>query len=179
MVRSVWRACLVCGLALALAGCESGAAGRTRRVREPVFTSDVLGVHAYFHPYNPWIWDEARTRPRGIVIQALYLEGPGDPVQGVFGDGVIRPKMFTKVVDANGREQWPLVKEWAFDVDAAMPFRSKKPTAQGYGYALYLPWGDEVDVAGREIRMVVTFERADGQTITSAKKDFRVPGFVK
>jgi len=71
-----------------------------------------------------------------------------------------------------------LIKEWEFDVEAAKPFRSKKPSIQGYGYRLPLDWG-ELDLAGREIRVIVSFERPDGRVIESSKKDLIVPDPTK
>jgi hypothetical protein len=64
--------------------------------------------------------------------------------------------------------------EWMFDVDEALPFRCKRRMVAGWGYAIFLPWGD-MNLAGREIRLTVSFERKDGVVISGSKKDFRVP----
>jgi hypothetical protein len=177
----------VCGVGLAaiglmLSGCE-GVVGRDEQSRdrgepptveevERMLEPNVLGVSCIYEPFNPWIRNEDRSEVRGIVIGGLYLEGP--KVKGVFGDGIIRPKLFVAYRDENGKKQWKLAKKWSFDVEEAMPFRAKKEKLYGWGYSLFLNWGD-LNLAGREIRMTVDFERRDGRIVRSGKKDFRVP----
>jgi len=134
--------------------------------------ANVVGVIAYYSAHNPFIWTEDKTAPRGVIIEALYLEGRDG--KGVFGDGVIRPKMYVSEMKPDGTRDWVLTKEWKYEVEEAIPFRSKRPTVGGWGYRLHLVWGD-MDIKGREIRIIVSFERRDGIVITSRKKDFRVP----
>ena len=161
--------------ALGLVGCaapgpDSPWGGATRA--EPL-EQNIVRIAAYYPSHNPWIWDDARTRVRGIVISALYLEGPD--VLGVFGDGVIRPRLYLYDPAGAANTQTHLVKEWSFDVEEARPFRSTKRTLLGNGYRFHLIWGDELDLSGQSIRMVVVFDRRDGTLIYSGKKDFRVP----
>lgn len=172
---------LACALITGAAGCQApsggGAQGPVTATPQQVaemLDPNVVGVVAYYDPYNPWLWNENRTRPRGIVIQALYLEG-NRPGKGVFGDGVISPRMYVRTVDDQGEPDWKLAKEWNFTAAESIPYRSKKQTTQGWGYRFHLPWGD-LDIAGREIRMIVQYRRSDGRTMLSGKKDFRVPG---
>ncbi len=138
-------------------------------MREP----NVLGVAAFYDPFDPWLWTESHEKPRGIIIKALYLQGPN--AKGVFGDGVIRPRLYVRELNDRGEVNWILVKEWTFTVEDAVPFRSKKQSEMGWGYRLHLPWEDLARLAGREVRMVVEFDRIDGRRVTSGKKDFRVP----
>jgi hypothetical protein len=133
---------------------------------------NVLGVSCFYDPINPWLWNTEHTVVRGIKINALYLRGPN--YTGVFGNGVIRPKLLVSSRDEQGKIQYKLVKEWSFDVNQAMPFRAKKRMKAGWGYALFLNWGD-MDLTGRSLRLIVNFERADGIIISGSKKDFRVP----
>ena len=58
----------------------------------------------------------------------------------------------------------------------SLPFRSKRQTIVGYGYRFHLFWDDELDLAGKDIRVTVVFERLDGRLIHSGQKEFRVPG---
>jgi hypothetical protein len=44
----------------------------------------------------------------------------------------------------------------------------------GHGYALPLFWGD-VPLEGKEVRVVVGFQRPDGNIISSSKMDAMVP----
>jgi hypothetical protein len=138
------------------------------RMLEP----NVLGVSCFYDPFNPWIWNSEHTRVRGLKINALYLRGPN--VTGVFGDGTIQPKMYVGYRDEQGIPQFKLIKEWSFDVQQAMPFRSRRRTRAGWGYSLYLNWGD-LNLAGRDIRLTVEFVRNDGIKVPGSRKDFRVP----
>jgi len=142
-------------------------------IRRMPLEPNIVRVAAYYPPYDPWIWNETRTHVRGIVISALYLEGPD--VLGVFGDGIIRPRLY--VLSGSGKEagEPQLVREWSFDPEQAMPYRSRKRTLLGFGYRFHLLWGDELDLSGKDIRVVIVFERRDGMLIYSGKKDFRVP----
>lgn len=134
--------------------------------------SNVLGVSCFYDPFNPFIWNSEHTRVQGIKINALYLRGPH--YTGVFGDGVIHPKLYVATRDEEGKLTYKLIKEWSLDVNQAMPFRAKKRMKAGWGYALFLNWGD-MDLTGQSLRLTVNFERTDGIVISGSKKDFRVP----
>lgn len=176
----------LCGLLmlalLALSGCQGGmglagaapdqAASRPARVVDPNLEETIVGVIAYYNSFNPWLWNDSKTKPIGIDVQALYLAGPKS--KGVFGNGVIRPRLYVHET-ANGQDDYRLAKEWSFDVQQAVPWRSNKTTVQGMGYRIPLVWED-LDLIGREIRMIIAFERSDGKLVLSSKKDFRVPG---
>lgn len=190
-VRVRWTG-LVCGLVAALlaawvAGCTENSASQGRsdggytpppgheptpdevaRMLEP----NVLGVSCLYDPLSPWLWNSEHTRVCGVKINALYLQGA--KYTGVFGDGVIRPRLLVAGRDEQGKVEYRLIKEWTFDVQQAMPFRAKKQTRAGWGYALFLNWG-ELDLGGRSVRLIVDFQRSDGIVISGSKKDFRVP----
>ncbi len=138
------------------------------RMLEP----NVLGVSCFYSGLSPWMWNQDRTMVRGIKVGAVFLLGPNST--GVFGDGVIHPRLFAAYRDDQGQQHFQLVKEWTFSVDQAMPFRIKRRTRGGWGYTFFLPWGD-LDLSGRDIRLTVSFERSDGMVISGSKKDFRVP----
>jgi hypothetical protein len=133
---------------------------------------NVLGISCFYDPFNPWMWNNEHTEVHGIKIGSLFLLGANST--GVFGDGVIHPRLYVGYRDENARQQYKLVKEWTFNVDQARPFRAKRRTRWGWGYALFLPWGD-LKLTGRDIRITVTFERTDGIVISGNKKDFKVP----
>jgi len=167
---------IIMAAACALWGCEG--AFRTDQKPTPQQVADMLepnvnGVIAFYNGINPFLWTEDVSAPLGIAINALYLVGPEGT--GVFGDGIIRPKMYAAERRPDGTREWKLIKEWAYDVEQAKGFRSTKKTTGGWGYRLHLAWGD-LDLCGREIRLVVSFERnIDGIVVPSRKKDFRVP----
>jgi len=135
---------------------------------------NVTGVAAFYAPYSPWIWNDDRSKVIGIVINPLYLVGPDS--LGVFGDGVIEPRIYVLEGPPGSDVKTPrLVKEWFFDPQQALQWRAKKRTVWGWGYVLWLIWGDELDLAGKEIRITVSFERSDGKVFHSGKKDYLVP----
>ena len=165
--------------ALLAAGCVQpgqGAAGPDGAVIHPVARMptepNVVSAVAFYKPMSPWLWNADRTRVSGIYVSALYLLGPKG--LGVFGDGTIRPRMLVVEMGKDGKTRPRQVKEWVFSVEEAIPFRAKEEKPLGWGYGLLLPFGD-VDVSGREIQMVICFERSDGRLVTSSKQTFLVP----
>lgn len=144
-----------------------------RRVMQMPTDPNIIQVGHYYTFHRHWIWTRDQSRVNGTWISALYLFGNKE--KGVFGDGIIRPRLYQHVKNERGGVEFQLIKEWAFDVDEARPFRCVKPSFQGYGYKLPLSWGD-LDLSGKEVRMIVTFERRDGRPVESSKKDLIVPG---
>lgn len=134
---------------------------------------NVVNVVAFYTPFQHWHWTQDRSRVRGIIVNAMYLMNPEG--RGVFGDGVIRPRLYLLERTERGGQRPVLLREWSFTVEEATPFRSKKPTVLGWGYMLPLNW-EELDLTGREIRLIIAFERADGVIVESSKLDTRVPG---
>ncbi|MGQ9652250.1 MAG: hypothetical protein ACUVXJ_19320 [Phycisphaerae bacterium] len=178
-VRQVFRFVLAAAGALLAAGCvqpqeETIGPGGThvQEVARMPTEPSVVSVVAFYKSTAPWLWNVDRTRVSGIYVSALYLLGPKG--LGVFGDGIIRPRMFVVETGKDGKRQARLVKEWAFNVEEAVPFRAKEKKTLGWGYGLPLPFGD-LDVSGSEIQMVICFERSDGRLVTSSKQTFLVP----
>jgi len=165
---------------LVIAGCK-GRGRKNTLGRKPtsaqvaeMLEPNIISVHAYTDAMNCWIWNDDRSAPRGVIIKALYLTG-GPSGKGVFGDGIIRPKLYVMERDREGKRQWHLVKEWSYDVDQAMGYRTNREFLPGWGYRLHLKWGDEIDLCGREVRLIVEFERKDGIVVRSGKTDRKVP----
>jgi hypothetical protein len=134
---------------------------------------DVVAVAAVYDSFDPWMWDESHERPCGIVVPGLYLMGTKS--KSVFGDGTIRPRLYVQEINEKGESNWKLAKQWTLSVEEAMQFRSRRQTLIGWGYRLHLPWDELSQLSGKQIRMVVEFERKDGTRLASTKKDFRVP----
>lgn len=154
-----------------LAPVKATASETERMTADPTVTR----VVAYYDPFNPWMWDESRSQVKGIVVNRLYLAGGTDGL-GVFGDGTIRPRVFILDNDRTNPKPPRLLKEWSFNVEQALPFRRTTRSVQGQSYSLPLAFDPGTDLAGKEVRIIVTFERSDGMVVQSGKKDFRVPG---
>ncbi len=143
------------------------------KVRHMPTEPNVVNIAVFYNPYSPWIWNENKSKIRGIYVGGLYLLGPGG--KGVFGDGVICPKLYVLQKDPGGKKTPVLAKEWSFTVEKAIPWRAKQKRDLGWGYGLPLDWGD-LDLSGQEISMIITFERSDGLIVSSGKKHYNVPG---
>lgn len=133
---------------------------------------NIGAIYCAWNAYNPWIWNDERSKIRGLFVEAVYLIGPDS--LGAFGDGTIRARVY-ELVAAGGDTTPTLLKEWPFDVDQAMPWRARRRTVMGWGYKLPLLWNDELNLRGKQIRVTISFERVDGKVFHSGKKDFRVP----
>ena len=178
--RLPYKIGLLALLGLVVAGCNGPGGGwaASQPASRPAdlgpLEDNVIGLSCFYAPISPWIRSQDGSEVRGIVISGLYLQGPKG--MGVFGNGTIKPKMLVVSYDKTGKKTYNPVKEWSYSVDQAMPWRSKKPNAYGYGYRLHLIWDDTtLDLGGQEIRMIVNFERADGRVVGPSRKDFRVP----
>jgi len=164
-----------CGRPLAALGRPGGAAKLSvEQVERARLERDIVAIAPHYNPY-PWLlFDVTNPRPQGFKIDALYLIS-AKTGKGVFGDGIIRVKMYRVERDEAGAGKRTLVHVWEFDPQAALPYRCVRRTVLGYGYQLHLKWPDDCDVLGKEISVVVEFVRRDGKVIRSHPKSFIVP----
>lgn len=168
-------------LGLVVAGCTGpgGGWGASQPASRPAadlgpLENNIIGLSCFYPTVSPWIRTQDGSQIRGIVISGLYLQGPKG--MGVFGNGTIKPRLLVVNYEPSGKKVYTPVKEWSYNVEQALLWRSKKPNAYGYGYRLHLTWDDtKLDLGGREVRMIVTFERADGRVVGPSRKDFRIP----
>lgn len=175
------RVVLVAAGALLAAGCVQPGQGPAARPDDAMTHAaariptepNVVSAVAFYKSMSPWLWNADQTKVSGIYVSALYLLGPKS--LGVFGDGTIRPRMFVVEPGKDGRKHTRQIKEWSFNVEEAIPFRAKEKRTLGWGYGIPLGFGDDLDVSGREIQMVICFERNDGRLVTSSKQTFLVP----
>jgi hypothetical protein len=139
----------------------------------PVETN-IVRVNKFFSQ-TPWLSfkNDGSKKVDGVSF-SLYLEGPSAP-KGVFGTGTIAIAMYRLDTDPLGKEVATQVKEWVMTADEAYAWRSKKQTALGWGYGIRLNWGDEVDVAGKQIAIVAKYLREDGRVISSSRQVLKVP----
>lgn len=139
--------------------------------------SNIVKVHTHYSLF-PWLqFDMTDPRPQGFMISALFLIS-GKTGEGVFGDGLITVKMYRVDRNPPQRETRTLVQTWQFTPKQALPYRAVRKTVVGKGYQLHLRWADDLDLANREIMIVVEFTRRDGKVISSGAKFFKVPDKV-
>lgn len=141
-------------------------------------TPNITGIVPIYGMY-PWLWNRERTRVVGISVGGLFLKGPDG--KGVFGDGVIHPRLYEMRRNADtGRKEPRLIEEWTFDNEQALPWRSKEPKGPlGWGYGLRLVWNEGLDLGSREVRLVISFESSNGHVVTSSPKDMIIPAGVQ
>lgn len=180
---------LVCLLGGAVAGCNPAATDspvtrapdkkpgddQFERVRNLPPDPNVLEVKAFWDAYSPFVKSADSSKVQGLMIKVLYLLGPQQ--KGVFGDGIIRPRLYLMQRDAYGKAMEPrLIREWEFDVERATAHRVVKYAQLGWAYAFIpLEWGKEMDLTGREVRVIISFERSDGRVVSSRPKDIKIP----
>ena len=180
--RAVVAIAVVSAGGVMLVGCAAGDGKGMRGLRPPgppdvrfVPTSDNIVKIVKFFPKEPWLRFRHDIAPAvdGIKVGALFLID-GTTGRGMFGEGTIVVDLYRIDVDPQGYEIPTQVYQWTFDTEQAMPFRARKRTVQGWGYQLRLHWGD-LDLAGREIELRISFRRLDGQVVHSSGQRFRVP----
>ena len=136
--------------------------------------SNIVTVNKIFSVV-PWLmFDNPESGRIDGFKCTVYLED-AKTTKGVFGTGTIVVEMYTLDIDARGREVPFKVKEWVLPPDKAKPWRAKKVSMLGWGYGLRLKWGEDVDVVGKKIAIVIKYAREDGQMLSSSRQVLRVP----
>lgn len=142
--------------------------------RRAPLASDIIGVRRYF-ANNPFLSfdDESDPNPEGFKV--TYYAVSNATQKGVFGDGLIRFKMYVIEPGVEGEPATGrLIKTWEFNPQQAMGWRIRRVTTLGWPYLFHLNWGD-ADPYGKEVRIVPEFVRTDGRVIKGSPKDLKVP----
>lgn len=157
-------------------GCQDGQNGwgGSRRGQDPPAESNIIRVFKFVSS-NPWLIfkNDGSGRVDGVRI-TVYLEGPGK-AKGVFGTGTLLVAMYRLDRDALGQEITRPIHEWELPPEKAYPWRAKKETALGWAYSLRLQWPASLDLAGRDVAILVKYVRDDGRVIGSSRQTLRVP----
>lgn len=174
------RRITVLSMAFLTAGCASGTGWQTEqsdpamKMPGPEPVSNIVSVNKFFSAV-PWlIFDDPSSGRIDGFKCTVYLEGYDSP-KGVFGTGTIVVTMYRLENDPLGREFTTQVHEWELPLEKALPWRAKKPSMIGWGYGLRLHWGNDLDVMGKRIAILIKYIRDDGRVISSSRKVLRVP----
>ena len=136
--------------------------------------SGILRVNKFF-PVVPWlIFDNQGSGKIDGFKCAVYLEGP-QSAKGVFGTGTFVITLSHIGRDGSGNEIATPVHEWELPPEKAFYYQAREPTMLGWGYGFRLNWGDDVDVSGKKIAIVIKYIRDDGQVISASRQVLRVP----
>ncbi len=165
---------LLVGFVLLVAGCQ-GSAGPNAG---PVLRDDIVAIQQY-PPTDPWLRDE-EGRVVGLRTRVYFLPGAQEQEvpKGVFVAGTIRATLHAVVPLSDGGYSRQLVHEWSFDTREAEGFRIRRPSVMGESYGLILRWPTELDLAGREIQVMLSYQRKDGEIIARRGTRFRVPALL-
>ncbi len=159
-------------VALSLAGgCQApGPAATGHELRD-----DIVAIQQY-PPTNPWLRDE-EGRVVGLLTRVYFLPSAGqqETPKGVFVPGVIKAALYAMLPRDDGSFERVLVTEWSFDQNEAQGLRINRPSVMGESYGLVLRWPNSAGIAGREIQVVLSYQRLDGESIARRGTRFRVP----
>lgn len=164
------------GLALAAAWVFGGCATTPDATRPPGGLRDDIVAIRQFYAAEPWIRDDD-GRVTGLAARVYFIAPRtelGD-FKGVFVRGPIHAEMHALRLRPDGTYERERVCEWTFNTYEAASFRVTQPSIMGYSYGLYLRWPPEMDVMGREIQVLFSFTRPDGQVVARRGSRFRVP----
>ncbi len=164
-------------IAAVAAGCTEPAGGWGRASRSadasPI-ESNIVGVRKFISS-NPWLIfnSDGTGRVDGLKL-TVYLEGTKGP-KGVFGSGTIIVTMYRVDRDPAGGRVARQVFEWELPPHKAYPWRAKHVTGMGWGYGLRLSWGKDLDLAGKNVAVVVKYAQEDGRVVASTPQELLVP----
>jgi hypothetical protein len=114
---------------------------------------------------------EGDPNPEGFSF-TLYLESHKTG-KGVLADGTLRAKMYAIERDSQGESSRRPVQDWSVSLDKVP--RSKKPSVMGWAYVPQFVWGDNADILGKEVEVVVSYEAPDGRIVRGQTKRLLVP----
>ncbi len=92
--------------------------------------------------------------------------------KGIAANGLIRARMYRLDRTASGKAVRTLVREWPILTEGLHTFHSM---VFGEGYKLQFCWDKDDDVLGRDVQIVMTFERPDGCIVRGQTKGWKVP----
>ena len=143
---------------------------------EPVVRDDVVAIRQ-FYEMDPWVRDD-EGRIVGIRSRVYFVaatRSDEEVPKGVFVPGTIRAQLFAVVLRPDGRYERQAVHEWTLDQQQARGYRVTRRSAMGESYGLVYRWPPSVDVSGKEVQVVLSYQRQDGEIISHRGSRFPVP----
>jgi len=147
-------------------------APRERSSEREGFEDSICNVVSFF-PVNTWqsFDTEGDRNPEGFAF-VLYLISCKTG-KGAFSEGLVHVNLYRINRDPRGASQRELVQNWTMSHQELNP---RQPARLGYGYQPTLFWGDNVDLLGKEVEIVVRYESPDGSIIQGQTVHRKVPG---
>lgn len=132
---------------------------------------DIIAINVIWQQH-PWIGDQ-RGMINGFKAGPVYFQSGGTS-KGAFVSGKIRCDLF-RIDRKPGRIDRFALQSWEFDAAKARGFRLTRRLIGGYGYGFLLNWANDLNLAGREIEVEFSYERADGRVVSSPPERLKVP----
>lgn len=147
-------------------------APQERRGEREGFVDSICNVVSFF-PVNTWqsFDNEGDRNPEGFAF-VLYLISCKTG-KGGFGDGLVHVNLYRIDRGPRGATERELVQNWTIRHKELNP---RQPARLGYGYQPTLFWGDNVDLLGKEVEIVVRYEAPDGAIVQGQTVHRKVPG---
>lgn len=153
-------------LALLAAGGCAGLRPGPGRVRD-----DIVSI-VQFNEAQPWLYD-VEGRVNGVRSRVYFVSSQTE--RGTWVPGTIRVELYRLARRPDGTFARERVHEWTFDAERAAGMRVREPSAMGQSYGLLLLWPPELNLMGRQIQMVYSYERKDGHVVTRRGNTLLVP----
>jgi len=137
--------------------------------------SDIVAIRQ-FYPTEPWLPDE-NGRANGVFVRVYFVapRSQHGEFKGVFVRGSIKAAIDALNPRSGGGYERERLHEWTFTPRQAAGLRLSRPSIMGDSYGLVLRWPAELDVQGREIQFVISYQRGDGEVVARRGSRFRVP----
>lgn len=149
---------------VALTGCQTVSPGERA-------VDDIVQITQFYANY-PWRVDYD-DRITGFKVAVYFVSSATE--RGAFVKGDILCWLYQRSRRADGRRDRELLHTWRLSEAEAQGFRFRERKQLGYGYGLVLTWPSSIDVHGREIEIVLGYERTDGRIILGPPRPMKVP----
>ncbi len=188
-----WMICGGCLASLALIGCHAAGPqkgetrprqidstrapqkGETRpRQIDPTRVpprDDITAIYR-FYASDPWLRD-SDGEVIGIRV-TVYFHSAATEL-GAFVPGKILIWLYEVTRAPDGTRGREYLHGWEFDERDAMGFRRRFLSVMGYHYGMMLMWPRGLQLGGKQIELVLGYERLDGRIIEEPGKVERVP----
>lgn len=133
---------------------------------------DIVGVNQYW-VQDPWIRDPSTNRVTGFMVATYFVSSATEKGAFVKGDILVTVN-WLRTYSTGPVERTPLY-QWELNESQSTGFRVRKKAVMGYYYGLVLKWPDNIDVAGKQIEIQISYRRASGgQVLKSTPRTFRI-----
>ncbi|MGE3182778.1 MAG: hypothetical protein AB7N71_14200, partial [Phycisphaerae bacterium] len=126
---------------------------------------DIVQVITYW-PKPPWLRD-ANQAPIGIRPTVYFASGETE--KGAFVSGSVVIQLFEVLGQTAGDSvNRRLVHEWALTPEVLRALRVRTRAITGYHYGFPLKWPESLNLIGKQVDVVVRYDKRSGGSVASA-----------